>query len=134
MKIKESDVFIGDILYTDGEEKTSYWDEDIHNPTFEEYKKPRYKIREKSILVIRVCDGKFIKPKHLNGLLDLLIIKRSIKRKKADDARVIRCSRYTYEDEFIGNLRPRFAEDGFIELEELQRESRQQYVIINHGL
>lgn len=117
MKINKLDVFFGDILYSK-ETETSFWDEGTHNPIFE-YKKPNYLIKEHNVVVVRIGEGKYVRPQEINGMIDYLTLRRCAKKRKHND-RIIKNSRHSYHDEFIGNLTPVFAEEGYISLDELK--------------
>lgn len=117
MRINKLDVFVGDILYSN-EKETSYWEECARNPIFE-YKRPNYLVKDTNVLVIRLANGKYIRPQEINGLIDYLTLKRTIKHKKYD-SRIIRTSRQSYKDVFISNLQPVFSVEGYISLDDLK--------------
>ena len=134
MKIDKKDVFICDLIYDDVSEETSYWDEVIRDLSLE-FKRPEYKVREKSILVIKVGEGLYIKPRKLLGAHDLKELRRKVlKYGRRADSRILRDSRSSFDEDFLGRFRPRFSEDGFVDLEDLILESKKRYVIINHTL
>ena len=130
MRVNKRDVYIGDILETEPVLMSYQDDEPL---TIEAMMKPpKRKIVEKSVLLIKVADGLYLRVNEVRGMVDLAGLRKQIERGKIKytDDRFLRTHRSREEDLIVGNLRQRFFENGTVSIASLKKEMEQKHVIV----